>query len=77
MGPLANPNARYDNTSAEHGPGMQVTFGAISILRFEKVCVAEHPLKLYPTVIEVTFSSGEMLNEIGLPCDVVPAHSPR
>jgi hypothetical protein len=45
-------------------------------LRFGNVCVPEHPLKLCPTVIVVTFSSADTVKLIGLPCDVVPLHCP-
>jgi hypothetical protein len=38
-----------------HGAGMHVTIGAVSRFRFENVCVPEQPLKLYPTLMAVTF----------------------
>ena len=44
--------------------------------RFENVFDPEQPLKLYPTVIDVTFSSGETTTAIDLPWDVVPFHTP-
>jgi hypothetical protein len=55
---------------------MHVTDGAVSRFRFENVCDPEQPLKLYPSVISVTFSSGETVNVIGVPCAVVPIHWP-
>jgi hypothetical protein len=58
----------------EHGPGMQVTSGTVSRLRFENVFIPEHPLKLYPTAIAVTLCSGETVKLIGAPCIVVPLH---
>jgi hypothetical protein len=48
-------NDRNDEMSFEHGPGTQITFGAVSRLRFEYVWMPEQPLKLYPTEIDVTF----------------------
>ena len=59
-----------------HGPGWHVTFGMVSRLKFEKVLDPVHPLKLYPTEIDVTFSSGEIVKLIGLPCAVVPLQLP-
>jgi hypothetical protein len=41
--------------SLEHGPGIHVTIGVVSRLRFEYVWMPEHPLKLYPTEMAVTF----------------------
>jgi hypothetical protein len=55
---------------------MHVTIGAVSRFRFENVCSPEQPLKLYPTVMAVTFSSGDTLKVIGVPWDVVPLHWP-
>jgi hypothetical protein len=46
------------------------------MFRFENVRDPEQPLKLYPTVIEVTVSSAETVKAIGAPCDVVPLHWP-
>ena len=66
-------NVRNDARGPVHGPGMQMTFGAMLRLRFENVCDPEQPLKLCPTVIAVTFSSGEIVKAIELPWDVVHA----
>jgi len=46
---------------------MHATLGAVSRSRFENLFVPVQPLKLYPTEIEVTLSSGDTLNVIGLP----------
>jgi len=74
--PDEKEKARYADTGAGQGPGMQVTDGAVSRFRFENVCVPEHPLKLYPTEIEVTFSSADTVKLIGVPWDVIPLHWP-
>src|SRR5687768_10580048 len=55
---------------------MQVRSGAVGTSKSKNVCDPEHPLKSYPTVIEVTRSSAETTNVIGAPWDVVPLHSP-
>src|SRR6185503_3061584 len=55
---------------------MHVTSGAVGTLKLENVFEPAHPLKSYPSVIVVTFSSGETVNAMGVPCDVVPVHSP-
>jgi hypothetical protein len=55
---------------------MHVAIGAVSRFRFENVCTPEQPPKLYPTVMEVTFWSGETVKLIALPWDVVPVHWP-
>jgi hypothetical protein len=55
---------------------MQVTSGAVATCRFEKVCVPEQPLKLYPTEIVVSISSEDTVNVMALPCAVVPFHWP-
>src|SRR5580765_8210867 len=62
--------------SFEHGPGTQITVGAVSRLRFEYVWMPEQPLKLYPTEIEVTFWFDATLKVMGTPCAVVPLHWP-
>jgi hypothetical protein len=46
---------------------MHVTIDSMSRLRFENVCDPEHPLKLYPTVIEATLSSDEIVKVMGAP----------
>jgi hypothetical protein len=51
---------------------MQVTSGAVATCRFEKVCVPEQPLKLYPTEIVVSISSEDTVNVMALPCGDVP-----
>ena len=76
-GPETKLNWRYPETTAGHGAGMHVTFGIVSRLRLENVCEPEQLLKLWPIVIDVTFSSAEIVNDIGAPCAVVPIHSPR
>ena len=63
----AYENARYVDTGGVHGPGMHVTSGAVSSVRLENVFDPMHPLKLYPTEIDVTFSSGDMVKLIVLP----------
>ena len=65
--PDANPNLRNDVTDPVHGPGMQITSGAMLRLRFENVSDPEHPLKLWATVIVVTASSAEIVNPMGIP----------
>ena len=42
--PSAKLNARYDETDAGHGPGTQVTSGAVGRFRLENVCVPEQAL---------------------------------
>jgi hypothetical protein len=53
--PAAKLKARYDDRGVEHGPGMHVTMGVVSRFRFENVCTPEHPLKVYPILMAVTF----------------------
>ena len=48
----------------------------MSRVRFENAFNPEQPLKLYPTVMAVTFWSDETVKVIGLPWDVVPFHCP-
>lgn len=55
---------------------MHLTSGAVSRFKFENVRVPEQPLKLYSTVIDVTFSSGDIVKLIVLPCEVVPLQWP-
>src|SRR5687767_8832251 len=55
---------------------MQMTSGAVRRSKPENVSEPEHPLKLCPMVMLVTFSSEETVKEIGMPCDVVPFHCP-
>ena len=60
----------------EQGPGIQVTFGAVGMFRFENVSVPAQPLKLYPTAIDVSVSSEDTAKVIAVPCAVVPVHWP-
>ena len=53
-----------------------MTLGVVSRFRLENVFVPAQPLKLYPTEIEVTLSSGDTVNVIGRPCVVVPLQVP-
>ena len=55
---------------------MQVTSGAVGTFRFENVCIPEQLLKLYPTAIAVRASSEDTVKLIGVPCAVLPLHSP-
>lgn len=53
-----------------------MTSGAVGTFRFENVWDPEQALKLYPSVIAVTVSSGETVKAIGTPWDVMPLHWP-
>jgi hypothetical protein len=72
LGPSGGPDPK-----PKPGPG-DAGFGGFPIARFkfENVFVPEQPLKLYPTVMAVTFWSDETVKVIGLFCYVVPLHSP-
>jgi hypothetical protein len=50
--------------------------GAVGRFRSEKVCDPEQPLKLYPTVIDVTVSSADTVKPIGMPWAVTPLQWP-
>jgi hypothetical protein len=84
MGPEIDP-AEYAKVRSDadggsspggHGAGIHWTGGAIWRFKFGNICDPEQLLNLYPTVIEVTLSSGETVKAIGIPWAVVPSHWP-
>jgi hypothetical protein len=74
--PFTNVIVRYEAVDGGHGPGIQMTSGAIERFSGAKVCVPEQPPKLCEIEIDVIVSSPEMVNAIGTFWAVTPLHWP-